>query len=321
MPANVVSNRLQRVTQWMSCVTSTRGSSFSSCHVSVTGVSTSPETRKSQPARSAGYVGDRAGVEDGPLLGQVLARPAAAPGRTRPRAPSSRPCPGTCSYTRPRERSQRYRPLRDRVRTSASPAPTPRRTSSGWSRTTSRRSRPGEACQALLLTAKARLIAPLTVLRRGADDFLLLTEPTLGDRVAKELLRFRFAAKCAIEAEEHASTIVLGDPPPGGAIPTPDYGVPAYELLDADAPAAASIGERGARAAAHPRPHARLGPRARRPRAPGRGGPRGARDQLHEGVLSRARSRWRGSTTAAIRTGACASSSSRATTFPPTTPS
>ncbi len=51
-----MSNRLHRVTQWMSCVTSTRGSSFSSCHVSVTGVSTSPETRKSQPARSAGYV-------------------------------------------------------------------------------------------------------------------------------------------------------------------------------------------------------------------------------------------------------------------------
>ncbi len=40
---------------------------------------------------------------------------------------------------------------------------------------------PGEACEALLLTAKARLIAPLTVLRRSADDFLLLTEPSLGE--------------------------------------------------------------------------------------------------------------------------------------------
>ena len=99
----------------------------------------------------------------------------------------------------------------------------------------------GEACQALLLTAKARLIAPLTVLRRGPDDFLLLTEPTLGDSVAKELLRFRFAAKCAIESEEHSSTIVLGDPPPSGAVPTPDYGVPAYELLDAVAPSLDSI--------------------------------------------------------------------------------
>ena len=97
---------------------------------------------------------------------------------------------------------------------------------------------PGEACQALLLTAKARLIAPLTVLRRGGDDFLILTDPSLGERVAAELVRFRFAAKCAIEAEEHVSTIVLGDRPPAGSIPTPEYGVPAYELIDAaDAPA------------------------------------------------------------------------------------
>jgi len=101
---------------------------------------------------------------------------------------------------------------------------------------------PGEACQALLLTAKARLIAPLTVLRRRADDFLLLTEPELGERVVQELLRFRFAAKCSVEAEVHTSTIVLGDPPPAGAIPTPDYGVPAFELLDAEAPAVSSIG-------------------------------------------------------------------------------
>jgi folate-binding protein YgfZ len=99
----------------------------------------------------------------------------------------------------------------------------------------------GDSCQALLLTSKARVIAPLTVLRRGFDDFLLLTEPELGDRVASELLRFRFAAKCAIEQEEHTSTIVLGEPPPVGSIPTPDYGIPAYELLDAAAPTTASI--------------------------------------------------------------------------------
>ena len=92
---------------------------------------------------------------------------------------------------------------------------------------------PGEACQALLLTAKARIIAPLTVLRRGPDDFLLLTEPSLGARVASELLRSRFAAKCAIEAEQHTTTVVLGEPP-RGAIATADYGVSAYELLDAD---------------------------------------------------------------------------------------
>ena len=100
---------------------------------------------------------------------------------------------------------------------------------------------PGEACQALLLTAKARLIAPLTVLRRSADDYLLLTEPTLGDHVTRELLRFRFAAKCSIEVEQHTSTVVFGEAVPQGAIPTPDYGVPAFELLDTDISAAGSV--------------------------------------------------------------------------------
>ncbi len=55
MPAKDASNRLHRVTQWMSCVTSTRGSSLSCSQVSVSGVSTSPETVKSQPARSCVY--------------------------------------------------------------------------------------------------------------------------------------------------------------------------------------------------------------------------------------------------------------------------
>ena len=87
---------------------------------------------------------------------------------------------------------------------------------------------PGESCEALLLTAKARLIAPLTVLRRSGDDFLLLTEPSLGEVVARELTRFRFAAKCEIEPEAHTSTIVIGGPPPDGAVPSADFGVPSY---------------------------------------------------------------------------------------------
>ena len=62
---------------------------------------------------------------------------------------------------------------------------------------------PGEACEALLLTPKARVIAPLVVLRRGHEDFLLLTEPELGERVRAELVRSRFAAKAEIEPEEH----------------------------------------------------------------------------------------------------------------------
>jgi len=69
---------------------------------------------------------------------------------------------------------------------------------------------PGDACYALLLTAKARIIAPLRVLRRGDDDFLLITEPELGERVRVELFRFRFAAKAEIEPEEHEAWLVLG---------------------------------------------------------------------------------------------------------------
>src|SRR5207244_6952437 len=62
---------------------------------------------------------------------------------------------------------------------------------------------------ALLLTAKARVIAPLLVWRRGADDVLLLTEPDLGEVVRAHLTRMRFAANCEIELEEHSSTIVF----------------------------------------------------------------------------------------------------------------
>src|SRR6266705_6652369 len=68
----------------------------------------------------------------------------------------------------------------------------------------------GEACDALLLTAKARVIAPLRILRRAADDFLLLTEPELGETVRSELVRMRFAARAEIEPEEHEAWLVLG---------------------------------------------------------------------------------------------------------------
>ena len=68
----------------------------------------------------------------------------------------------------------------------------------------------GDACDALLLTAKARVIAPLRVLRRASDDFLLFTEPELGETVRSALLRTRFAAKVEIEPEQHESWVVLG---------------------------------------------------------------------------------------------------------------
>lgn len=68
----------------------------------------------------------------------------------------------------------------------------------------------GDSCDALLLTAKARVIAPLRIVRRAPDDFLLLTEPELGETVRSELVRMRFAAKAEIEPEQHEAWLVLG---------------------------------------------------------------------------------------------------------------
>jgi folate-binding protein YgfZ len=83
---------------------------------------------------------------------------------------------------------------------------------------------------ALLLTAKARVIAPLVVWRRGEEDFLLLTEPELGEIVRGLLTRMRLRARCEIELEEHSSLVVFGSGPDGIASELPG----AIELLDAD---------------------------------------------------------------------------------------
>src|SRR5919198_813998 len=69
----------------------------------------------------------------------------------------------------------------------------------------------GGSCEALLLTPKARVIAPLLVWRRGQEDFLLLTEPELGEAVRAHLLRMRLRARVEIEPEEHASAVVFGE--------------------------------------------------------------------------------------------------------------
>jgi folate-binding protein YgfZ len=86
-------------------------------------------------------------------------------------------------------------------------------------------------CEALLLTPKARVIAPLVVLRRSPEDYLLLTEPGLGEVVRGALLRARFAAKVEIEPEEHRAVIAFGE---AEGIPNRDYGEPAVEILDAE---------------------------------------------------------------------------------------
>ena len=91
-----------------------------------------------------------------------------------------------------------------------------------------------EPCEALLLTPKARVIAPMTVVRRADDDFLLLTEPGLGPVLQAALLRARFAAKVEIEPEEHTSLVVFGE---GDGVPNREYGIPAVEQLDVEPPA------------------------------------------------------------------------------------
>lgn len=99
---------------------------------------------------------------------------------------------------------------------------------------------PGDARDALLLTAKARVIAPLRVFRRGSEDFLLLTEPELGEVVRSELLRSRFAARAEIELESHDSYVLFGALPgeaKGLVVANPDYGVPAFEVIDGELPA------------------------------------------------------------------------------------
>ncbi len=86
-------------------------------------------------------------------------------------------------------------------------------------------------CRALLLTPKARLIAPVVVVRRADEDFLLLTEPGLGETVVAALLRARLAAKVEIESEAHTSVIVFGE---DGGIPNEELGEPGSEHIDAD---------------------------------------------------------------------------------------
>jgi folate-binding protein YgfZ len=102
---------------------------------------------------------------------------------------------------------------------------------------------PGDSCEALLLTAKGRVIAPMTVWRRDVDDYLLLTEPEVAHRLRDELLRSRFAARVEISVESHVSTLVLGQEAPPGAVANRDYGVAAYELVDDEAPDWAEVAE------------------------------------------------------------------------------
>ena len=90
----------------------------------------------------------------------------------------------------------------------------------------------GEARQALLLTPKGRIVAPLRVVRESADGFLVITEAELAEPVAGALLRARFAAKCEIEVKPYRGYLRLA---PGEGIRVEDYGIEAWEGWSEDA--------------------------------------------------------------------------------------
>jgi folate-binding protein YgfZ len=98
----------------------------------------------------------------------------------------------------------------------------------------------GAARPALLLTPKGRIVAPLRVVREGAEAFLLITEPELAEAVASTLLRARFAAKCDVTVKPYRGYLRLG---PGAGIPNGDYGVEAHESWGEDEPGSAADAE------------------------------------------------------------------------------
>ena len=88
----------------------------------------------------------------------------------------------------------------------------------------------GASRQALLLTPKGRMVAPLRVVRESDEAFLLITETELTEIVAGTLLRARFAAKCEIVAPPLHGYVHLADP--GRGIRIEDYGVEAWETWE-----------------------------------------------------------------------------------------
>jgi aminomethyltransferase len=99
---------------------------------------------------------------------------------------------------------------------------------------------PGEARLALLLTPKSRIVAPLRVVREGPETFLLITESSLAETVAQNLLRARFAARCEIEVKPYRGYLQLGS---GEGIRNEDYGIEAVESWDEEELEAASADE------------------------------------------------------------------------------
>jgi len=93
---------------------------------------------------------------------------------------------------------------------------------------------PGDACRALLLSPKSRIVAPLRVFREEPDAFLLITEAELAETVASVLVRARFAAKCEVSVAPLHGLLHFSDP--GRGMPNDDYGVEAWESWEEEAP-------------------------------------------------------------------------------------
>jgi tRNA-modifying protein YgfZ len=88
----------------------------------------------------------------------------------------------------------------------------------------------GSPRQALLLTPKGRIVAPIRVVRESEDGFLLVTEAALAEPVSEALLRARFAAKCEISVVPLHGYLHLFDP--GRGVQVEDYGVDAWETWE-----------------------------------------------------------------------------------------
>jgi tRNA-modifying protein YgfZ len=83
----------------------------------------------------------------------------------------------------------------------------------------------GDANRALLLTPKGRIIAPLRVVRTGAESFVLVTDSSeLADPAASALRAARFASRCEIETRPWEGFVQLGTEPEGLSFATTDFG-------------------------------------------------------------------------------------------------
>jgi len=88
----------------------------------------------------------------------------------------------------------------------------------------------GKARAALLLTPKGRIIAPLRMVRRGGDAFVLVVDASqLAEPVASTLRAARFASRCEIEVRPWTGFAKLDGEPSPGAFETGDFGPGSWE--------------------------------------------------------------------------------------------